>query len=86
MPGSVVVKEIMVAVKVGGGDPEANARLRLAIQSAKAVNMPKDNIQRAITKAEGGASLEEYVFERMDKTIIVNGKLENEIQSRNNEK
>ncbi len=58
-----VVKEIMVAVKVGGGDPEANARLRLAIQSAKAVNMPKDNIQRAITKAEGGASLEEYVFE-----------------------
>jgi len=59
-----IVKEIMVSVKVGGNaDPEANPRLRLAIQSGKAVNLPKDNIQRAIQKAEGGSSLEEYTFE-----------------------
>ena len=59
-----VVKEIMVAVKVGGGgDPDANARLRIAIQNAKGVNMPKDNIQRAIAKAEGGETLDECTFE-----------------------
>jgi len=59
-----IVKEIMVAVRVGGNsDPEANPRLRLAIQSGKAVNLPKENIQRAIQKAEGGANLEEYTFE-----------------------
>jgi YebC/PmpR family DNA-binding regulatory protein len=58
------VKEIMVAVKVGGsGDVDANARLRIAIQIAKGVNMPKENIQRAIDKAQGGESLEEYTFE-----------------------
>ncbi|MGM0573943.1 MAG: YebC/PmpR family DNA-binding transcriptional regulator, partial [Bacteroidota bacterium] len=44
-------KEITVAVKEGGNDPEANPRLRLALANAKGANMPKDNIQRAISKA-----------------------------------
>lgn len=48
---SRIVKEITVAVKEGGNDPEANPRLRLAIANAKGVNMPKDNIERAIKKA-----------------------------------
>jgi YebC/PmpR family DNA-binding regulatory protein len=48
---SKIIKEITVAVKEGGGDPEGNPRLRLAIANAKGANMPKDNIQRAITKA-----------------------------------
>lgn len=48
-------KEITVAVKEGGGgDPEGNPRLRMAIQNAKGVNMPKDNIERAIKKGIGG--------------------------------
>ncbi|MFO8055104.1 MAG: YebC/PmpR family DNA-binding transcriptional regulator [Bacteroidales bacterium] len=49
---SRIVKEISVAVKEGGNDREANPRLRLAISNAKGVNMPKDNIERAIKKAE----------------------------------
>lgn len=48
-------KEITVAVKEGGGgDPEGNPRLRMAIQNAKGANMPKDNIERAIKKGTGG--------------------------------
>ena len=46
-------KEISVSVKASGPDPESNIRLRSAISSAKAVNMPKDNIDRAIKKGEG---------------------------------
>ena len=46
-------KEISVAVKTGGIDPESNIRLRSAINTAKALNMPKDNIERAIKKGEG---------------------------------
>lgn len=49
---SRIVKEITVAVKEGGADPEGNPRLRLAIQNAKGVNMPKDNVTRAINKAD----------------------------------
>src|SRR3990170_1854916 len=49
-----LAREITVAVKNGSPDPAMNARLRLAIQSARAENMPKDNIERAIKKAEGG--------------------------------
>lgn len=49
---SRIIKEITVAVKEGGGDPDGNPRLRMAINNAKGVNMPKDNIQRAIAKAE----------------------------------
>ncbi|MEO9965100.1 MAG: YebC/PmpR family DNA-binding transcriptional regulator [Reichenbachiella sp.] len=59
-------KEITVAVKEGGGgDPEGNPRLRMAIQNAKGVNMPKDNIERAIKKGIGGeaSSYIEQTFE-----------------------
>ena len=48
-----IIKEIMIAAREGGGDPETNARLRLAVQNAKGANMPKDNIERAIKKAVG---------------------------------
>lgn len=62
---SRIVKEIMVAVKEGGGsDPEMNPRLRMAVQNAKGANMPKDNIQRAISKAsDESSSLQEVTFE-----------------------
>lgn len=61
---SRITKEITVAVKEGGADPEGNPRLRLAINNAKGVNMPKDNIQRAINKADkDGSSLQELTFE-----------------------
>ena len=46
-------REISVSVKTGGIDPESNVRLRSAISSAKALNMPKENIERAIKKGEG---------------------------------
>jgi YebC/PmpR family DNA-binding regulatory protein len=46
-------REITVAAREGGGDPDANPRLSLAIQNAKAVNLPKDNIERAIKKGTG---------------------------------
>lgn len=49
---SRIIKEITVAVKESGGDPDGNPRLRMAINNAKGVNMPKDNIARAISKAE----------------------------------
>jgi YebC/PmpR family DNA-binding regulatory protein len=48
---SKIIKDIAVAVKESGSDPDSNPRLRLAISNAKGVNMPKDNIQRAISKA-----------------------------------
>jgi YebC/PmpR family DNA-binding regulatory protein len=48
-----IIKEIIIAAKEGGSDPESNARLRLAVQNAKGANMPKDNIDRAIKKATG---------------------------------
>lgn len=51
-----LIKEITVAVKEGGPDPDGNPRLRLAIQTSKAANMPKDNIERAIKKGEGNDS------------------------------
>jgi YebC/PmpR family DNA-binding regulatory protein len=61
---SKIVKEIQVAVKEGGADQEANPRLRIAIQNAKGVNMPKDNIERAISKAsKGGEDLQEVSYE-----------------------
>ncbi|MDF1565554.1 MAG: YebC/PmpR family DNA-binding transcriptional regulator [Deltaproteobacteria bacterium] len=61
-----VIKEITVAARDGGGDPEANARLRAAIQAAKDVNLPKDNIERAILKGTGeleGQAYEEIAYE-----------------------
>lgn len=58
-------KEISVAVKTGGPDPETNARLRVVIQNAKAANMPKDNVENAIKKAtaKDAANLEEVNYE-----------------------
>ncbi|GAA0894508.1 YebC/PmpR family DNA-binding transcriptional regulator [Fulvivirga kasyanovii] len=59
-----LIKEISVAVKEGGSDPEANPRLRLAIQNAKGQNMPKENIERAIKKSsDDGANYEELTYE-----------------------
>ncbi len=61
---SRIIKEIMVAVKEGGNDPDGNARLRLALSNAKGANMPKENIQRALTKAEkDGAAMQEITYE-----------------------
>src|SRR5690606_3835122 len=53
---SKLSKEITVAAKQGDPDPNSNPRLRLAIQNAKAQSMPKENIQRAINKSQGGDS------------------------------
>jgi len=61
-----VIREIASAAKVGGGDPNGNPRLRVAIDTAKALNMPNDNIKRAIEKATGGgegSNLEEVTYE-----------------------
>jgi YebC/PmpR family DNA-binding regulatory protein len=61
-----LIKEISVAARLGGGDPEGNPRLRAAIASAKTENMPKENIERAIKKGTGeleGASYEEATYE-----------------------
>jgi YebC/PmpR family DNA-binding regulatory protein len=55
-----VAREISVAARQGGGDPDANYRLRLAIEKARSVNMPADNIKRTIDKATGGGEADEY--------------------------
>jgi len=54
-----LAKEIQLAAKAGGGDTETNFKLRLAIQRARASNMPSDNIERAIAKATGGGEAEQ---------------------------
>ncbi len=61
-----IIRELAVAARTGGGDPDANPRLRKAIADAKAVNMPSDNIKRAIKKGTGeleGTSYEEISYE-----------------------
>ena len=61
-----LIKEITVAARGGGGDPDGNPRLRSAILAAKSENMPKDNIERAIKKGTGeleGVSYEESIYE-----------------------
>ncbi|GFO68293.1 putative transcriptional regulatory protein [Geomonas limicola] len=61
-----IIKEITVAAKLGGGDPDGNPRLRTAIDKAKAENMPKDNVERAIKKGVGGmegVNYEETTYE-----------------------
>lgn len=61
-----VIKEITVAARLGGGDPASNPSLRTALQAAKDVNMPKDNIERAIKKGTGeleGVNYEEVLYE-----------------------
>ena len=61
-----LIKEITVAARMGGGDPDGNPRLRSAITAAKSENMPKDNVERAIKKGTGnldGAVYEEILYE-----------------------
>ncbi|MCH8091008.1 MAG: YebC/PmpR family DNA-binding transcriptional regulator [Proteobacteria bacterium] len=61
-----LIREISTAASIAGGDPDANPRLRLVIEKAKAANMPKDNIKRAIDKGVGGgdsAAYDEFVYE-----------------------
>lgn len=56
-----IIKEITVAAKMGGGDPAANPRLRLAMDKALDANMPKDNIQRAIDRGTGNLEGVDYI-------------------------
>ena len=61
-----LIKEVMVAARMGGGNPDGNPRLRAAVLAAKAENMPKDNIDRAIKKGTGeleGVNYEEIMYE-----------------------
>ena len=61
-----IIREITSAAKIGGGDPNANPRLRLAVDKAKDANMPNDNIDRAIAKGTGGGegiTLDEVSYE-----------------------
>jgi YebC/PmpR family DNA-binding regulatory protein len=61
-----LIKDITSAARQGGGDPDGNPRLRLAIQAAKAANMPADNVERAIKKGIGeldGQTIEEIIYE-----------------------
>jgi len=63
---SKLIKEIIVAARLGGGDPAGNPRLRTAVAAAKAENMPKDNIERAIKRGTGeldGFNYEETIYE-----------------------
>lgn len=63
---SKLIKEITVAARAGGGDPDGNPRLRAAVAAAKAANMPQDNIKRAILKGTGelpGTQYEEAYYE-----------------------
>jgi YebC/PmpR family DNA-binding regulatory protein len=63
---SKLSKYIIVAARIGGGDPDTNFRLRAAINDAKAVSMPRDNIERAIKKGTGeleGGNVEEIIYE-----------------------
>src|SRR5436190_24289848 len=61
-----IIKELTVAARNGGGDPDANPRLRTVIADAKAVNMPADNIKKAIQRGTGelpGVNYEEITYE-----------------------
>jgi YebC/PmpR family DNA-binding regulatory protein len=61
-----IIKEITIAARLGGSDPDTNPRLRMAVQNAKSANMPADNIKRAVMKGTGelpGQIIEEVVYE-----------------------
>lgn len=61
-----LAKEIIIAARAGGGDPDSNSKLKLAIQNAKAINMPNENIQRAIKRGTGeldSDAIEELTYE-----------------------
>ena len=82
-----VVREIMVAARTGGGDPAANPRLRLAIEKAKAANMPADTVKRNIDKATGnleGVRYEEIRYEGYElggAAIIVDTMTDNRVRT-----
>ena len=84
---SKVSKLISVAAREKGGDPESNPKLRLAIEKAKEVNMPNDNVQRAIKKGTGelaGEQIEEFTYEAygpMGVAIIIEGITDNKNRS-----
>ena len=67
-----IIKEIQVSVKLGGADPDGNARLYAAIQSAKSSNMPKENIERAIKKASGSDAT---TYTELTYEAVTNGKV-----------
>jgi YebC/PmpR family DNA-binding regulatory protein len=63
---SKLIREITTAARIGGGDPDGNPRLRTAIESARAINMPADNVDRAVKKGTGelpGVTYEETIYE-----------------------
>ena len=60
---SKMAREIILAVKTGGNDPEINYKLRIAIERAKSVNMPKASIERAVNSGEKGGALNEVTYE-----------------------
>src|SRR5215471_2355009 len=78
-----IIREMSIAARIGGGDPASNPRLRTAVDKAKSVNMPADNIKRAIQKGTGeleGASYEELVLEGYGPggvAILVEGSTDN---------
>jgi YebC/PmpR family DNA-binding regulatory protein len=78
-----VIREMTIAARIGGGDPDSNPRLRTAVDKAKASNMPADNIKRAIQKGTGeleGATYEEMVLEGFGPggvAVLVEGNTDN---------
>lgn len=78
---SKLAKAISIAVKAGGGaNPDTNYKLRMAVDKAKAANMPKANIERAISKGTGGGALEEMTYEGFGPggiAVIVEGATDN---------
>lgn len=78
-----LLKEIQIAARLGGGNPDGNPRLRTAIQTARDANMPKDNIERAVRKGTGeepGTNYEDFIFEGYGPggvAIIVEGTTDN---------
>lgn len=80
---SKLVREIMVAARDGGPNPQTNARLRQAMERARSQGLPKDNVERAIDRASGaeeGAALQEFLYEAMAPggvTIIIEGITDN---------
>jgi YebC/PmpR family DNA-binding regulatory protein len=82
-----VIRELTIAARLGGGDPDTNPRLRTAVQAAKAANMPADNIKRAIQKGTGelpGASYEELILEGYGPggvAVLVEGSTDNRNRS-----
>ena len=82
-----IIREMTIAARLGGGDPESNPRLRTAVDKAKAANMPADNIKRAIQKGTGeleGSTYEELILEGFGPggvAILVEGTTDNRNRS-----